>query len=400
MSKNRGRKVKRYSDRRDLILRRRRQFMPVLEKVKLAQAFMQLPQWLRHKVLNLKAAAFRVESHPSLAESSQASQLLTEVKEAFAKPIFRPSGISYDEFHCFVAPLLRCVNIALKDGRIKPSQVVKMAPMLRKGVKHYRKIGDKRLGAELCNVIFRRSRLDERLFGLQFVKDGSGRKPVTIVRVQAELPHRCTFDVDGEKRPAFQAGEWFGDEGFVWVEWPGSLVGRPADEKLPVYVQSHVLHRLFDRLVLPQDRWMVHYDMIVSLRRAKIIQWEKDFFWIEHTDHVNNRLGYLIGNVVDQKVLIRTFLFLTMQGTPEARLLYDRLGARRGDIERLRLDELATFLDTDLADDAELTQVFTDCGCGHLFDLRKRWRRDAYKKWKHAQSIREYLQLPQIPKHS
>ncbi|HEV8608418.1 MAG TPA: hypothetical protein VGQ99_24005 [Tepidisphaeraceae bacterium] len=400
MSRNRGRKFKRYSDRPDLIKRRRRQFMPVLEKVKLAQTFMHLPQWLRHKVLNLKAAAYRVEAHPSLAESAQGREVLTEINEAFAKPIFKPSGVSYNEFHCFLAPLLRCVHTALKDRRLKPSQVVKMAPMLKKGVKYYRKIGDKRVGTELFKVIFRRSRLDERLFGLRFVKDVSGRKPVTIVYVHAERPRRCIFNVDGEKRPAFQAGEWFGDEGFIWVEWPGSLVGRPPHEKLPVYVQSHVLHRLFDRLVLPQDRWMVHFDMVMSLRHAKIIQQENDSFWIEYTDHLNHRLGYLIANVIDEKVLIRTFLFLTMQGTPEARLLHERLGARRSDIERLRLDELATFLDTDLADDAELTQIFTDCGCGHLFDLSKRWSRDAYKKWTHAQRIREYLHLPGTPKNS
>ena len=106
----------------------------------------------------------------------------------------------------------------------------------------------------------------------------------------------------------------------------------------------------------------------------------------------------MLGSVIDDKVLIRTFLFLTMQGTPESRLLHDRLGARRHEIERLRLDELATFLDTDLADDPELTRIFTDCGCGHLFHLRKIWRRDAYKKWQHAQRIREYLHLPQSAK--
>ena len=138
---------------------------------------------------------------------------------------------------------------------------------------------------------------------------------------------------------------------------------------------------------------MVHWDLVVSLRHPNIVQWQNDAFWVEERDHLNHRLGYLLGNVVDDKVLIRTCYFLTMQGTPEARLLHDRLGTRRYDIERLRLDELATFLDTDLADDPELKQIFTQCGCGHLFELRKLWRREGYKKWKHAQSIREFLQV-------
>ena len=40
MSKKPVRKFKRYSDRRDLILNRRRQFMPVLKKAKLIETFM------------------------------------------------------------------------------------------------------------------------------------------------------------------------------------------------------------------------------------------------------------------------------------------------------------------------------------------------------------------------
>src|SRR5437773_1977276 len=145
--------------------------MPVLQKVKLAETFMHLPKWLRHKVLNLKAVAYRVEAHPSLADCAQASQVFTDVKRAFDKPIFKPSGVSYNEFHCWIAPMLRCINTALKTRLIKPSQVARMIPMLRKGIKHYQKIGDMRVGKELCNVIFRGSRLDERLFGLRFVHD-------------------------------------------------------------------------------------------------------------------------------------------------------------------------------------------------------------------------------------
>ena len=47
------------------------------------------------------------------------------------------------------------------------------------------------------------------------------------------------------------------------------------------------------------------------------------------------RLGYLVARVVEGRVVITTFLFLTMEGTPEYRLLHEQLRLCRRDIEHL-----------------------------------------------------------------
>ena len=75
----------------------------MFEKIKMVETFAQLPQWLRHKVLNLKATAIRVEPHPSLGNSSQGSEVLSEIEAALREPIFKPSGVSYNEFHFAVS---------------------------------------------------------------------------------------------------------------------------------------------------------------------------------------------------------------------------------------------------------------------------------------------------------
>jgi hypothetical protein len=69
-------------------------------------------------------------------------------------------------------------------------------------------------------------------------------------------------------------------------------------------------------------------------------------------------------------VLVTTFLLLTMQGTPESRRLRAALQLRRPDVEYTGLDDIRSFVNSDLAEDQELAEVFRACGCGDLLKLR------------------------------
>jgi hypothetical protein len=81
------------------------------------------------------------------------------------------------------------------------------------------------------------------------------------------------------------------------------------------------------------------------------------------------RLGYLVVTAGEGFVGVRTFLFLTMAQTPEGRLLEKRLKLTRDEVAYWRLHELSRFTQTDLKDDPQLRRLFTECGCGHLFEL-------------------------------
>src|SRR5207253_1733261 len=82
-----------------------------------------------------------------------------------------------------------------------------------------------------------------------------------------------------------------------------------------------------------------------------------------------HKLGYLVAQRLDGAVLIDTFLFLTMDGTPEGDLLHRKLKLRRPDKEQLGLDRIQTFLLSDIQGDKELVEMLADCGCGHLFQM-------------------------------
>jgi hypothetical protein len=102
------------------------------------------------------------------------------------------------------------------------------------------------------------------------------------------------------------------------------------------------------------------------------------------------KVGYLVATVVRNVILIRTFLFLTMDGTPEGTKLYQRLGLRRAAKTLLKLDDLTTFMDTDIAADVELTSLLNECGCSHLLapPIPCTKAREGY-----AQDLRRYLGL-------
>ena len=83
----------------------------------------------------------------------------------------------------------------------------------------------------------------------------------------------------------------------------------------------------------------------------------------------DHRVGYLVATQTKDLIAVRTFLFLTMQRTPEGKALEKRLGLTREEIDYLGLHEMARFMQTDLKDDAQLRRMLEQCGCGHLFEL-------------------------------
>jgi hypothetical protein len=108
-------------------------------------------------------------------------------------------------------------------------------------------------------------------------------------------------------------------------------------------------------------------------------------------------MGYFSCLRLGETVLIRTFLFLTMQGTPEARLLRKRLRLSRSDIEYNELDDFKTFLLSDIKLDPVLVQLFEECGCGHLFDFRNPELREEIVRKGIAESLRRFLGKVSMP---
>lgn len=210
------------------------------------------------------------------------------------------------------------------------------------------------------------SRLDTRLFSYRRREESPRGLAVTKLVLEAEVPEQIKVNVDGVSRPAFRVG---GTVGPMWISWLSTIFDTAESERwYPVFCQRHALHRLHERLQ-NKEAWPLFEECLFrSLAEPRILERHGDDHLVEYRLG-ERRLGYLVARRVEDKVVIRTFLFLTMQGTPESRLLREKLRLHRADIEYQQLDRLDSFRRSDLATDPELATLFGECGRGPLLEL-------------------------------
>ena len=188
--------------------------------------------------------------------------------------------------------------------------------------------------------------------------------------MQRSEPRVIRVEIDGHRRRAFQVGVPKQLNGIEWMKCDGAPFGH-GGHPLPVFLQSHALRRLRERLAGTFDTEVaLQMGLTCSLLEPTVVERSGEDYLISFHFY-GIRVGYLVARVVDEKLLITTFLFLTMQGTPEHRQMKERLRLSRPDIEYQDLDKLATFLTKDVLADDELVKVLEEAGCGSLLDLAR-----------------------------
>ncbi len=207
-----------------------------------------------------------------------------------------------------------------------------------------------------------RSAVDERVFWFDHANRTTlSGKYVQQFVLHTARPEQTKIVIDGASRPAFRCCLIDIPCGLKPLSFSSKQLGLEGDERqYPVYVQSHVLEQLTRRLPNPSNM-----SLMMSLQQPKFTRRPDSCFLVEYR-HGLHKLGYFVGVLLGDRVLLKTFLFLTMQGTPESDLLYHQLRLTRRDIEYMSLDNLSAFTDTDLRDDPALVKLFKECGCGHL----------------------------------
>ena len=194
---------------------------------------------------------------------------------------------------------------------------------------------------------------------------------------------------DGVGRRAYRCGGFFNlESGEVdWVEWDARALGLGGSRRLPVYVQSHALHQIRHRLAIKPDH-LIDYTLWQSLDEPVLTPAPRGPYLVEYRI-LEHKLGYLVAEVMGDAVLVRTFLLVTMQGTPEGSEFSRRLRLRRPDIEYLELDRLGTLVATDLARDPEIAGLLRDCGCGGALDLAPKIQASTFFEG-YAARLRDY----------
>lgn len=223
---------------------------------------------------------------------------------------------------------------------------------------------------------------------------GKGSRLGLKLSIDAMQVQVTDFNVDGHKRPGFRLASSGYDLNGPWISVNRALFENvPYDDglKLPVYIQNHTLQRLAERLDLIDNRFFQMF-LNFNLDRPTVIRY-KNYHLIEFKLW-HFKVGYLVADVIRNKLLLKTFLFLPSDGTPEGEKLRKLSGLSKVDMHYWNIDRLSTFYHSDLRDNPRLKQLFCDAGCGDLFkvDIDKNLENQSH--WQLAKQLCLYLKTP------
>ena len=220
------------------------------------------------------------------------------------------------------------------------------------------------------------SRYTKTMFWSEAALNMMGTTMNFTLRIHGAKPESRKVDLKGYMRTAWRCGCWTENgssfEGLSWAE--KDLPGANGDEErmLPLYVQHHTLHHLCERMDFTTDEAIGkgHFWLGRSLQDPVILPPVEGRYLVEFK-YAGKTAGYFVAKKADDCIVITTFLFLTMMGTPQAKKLREHLGIERETIDYLELERLKTFRDPDIQNDKELMDIFTECDCHHLFEIAK-----------------------------
>lgn len=214
------------------------------------------------------------------------------------------------------------------------------------------------------------------------------------VEIHVRKIEKIKIKLNGANRTIFQLLSMSGNLDQLKIR--AGLICRNCadpDTLLQIYYQKHVLHRAVERLDGFEKGWIKgEIENAIKEPHCKPFGKDRALLTLSITD---KRVGYLVIQRIDQVALIRTFLFLTNDGTPEGNLLRKNLGLNKLDKSYIKLDKLSTFMLSDVRDDHVLQKILIDSGCEDLvtFDPRLKDILTLSKASTDAAFIKNYLQL-------
>ena len=254
-----------------------------------------------------------------------------------------------------------------------------------------------------------RSRVDRLLVQLRAeYYTGENGKPRMKLVIDCVPPQRRTFTTGDQKRYGYRLAVCSRWHAIDWISCTAGQLGLKGDSAYPVYILSHALDRVEERMRIglmdPEEPTCAYllgaFNRFAcdAVTNPRITRTDDGTLLFEYR-FAEHKLGYLVADLVDNAILIRTFLLLTMQGTPEAAMLYERCRLDRRSIEWLYLDSLNAIFGSDLADDSDLQQLLSECGCESLLEFAR--THPCHSKGM-AEECRKFLMLDQrkLPKVS
>jgi len=187
------------------------------------------------------------------------------------------------------------------------------------------------------------------------------------------VPEKIHVEINGETHTAIRVGYCGAQSGPEWVSIKAEKLGihtANPDKRYDVYIQTHALQRLNERIDCIYSETLLT-ELFISVKVAKCQREPNSGKILIDFTVVDTKAGYLLCDVIDNKIIIRTFLFLTHNGTPEGEKLRQNTGLQKEDIQFLDLDKLSTFIAPEVYNNERIRKIFTEAGCDSIFHFHE-----------------------------
>ena len=183
-------------------------------------------------------------------------------------------------------------------------------------------------------------------------------------------PQELNISIEGNFHSTVRLG-WISPEfEWVWSKVKPSALGFPAGSieiPLDIYIQKHALHKLQERIditpgIMHSIAFLIFYQDDIPHHFANgksLVEYRLS----------NEKVGYFVVTKNDAKLVIRTFLFLTNDGTPEGKKLFELAELGRADKTHLMIDKLSSFNAYHFERNEKMSKLFQEAGCGSLLKL-------------------------------
>lgn len=239
------------------------------------------------------------------------------------------------------------------------------------------------------------------LFGFSFYKGILIGRVDFLPCIDPEAPnmvslHRfrlrmMTLKVGEHYRPLVQLASYKPEEGLRLISVAPRLLGfdMGTDDHYPLLIQQHVFNRFEERAHLSAG--FVHALLVkmVAEKQFEHVAKKDKALWACYIG--TYKIGYFLLSIFENCLVVRTFLLLTNQGTPEGNRLAKLTDLQLLDHKYLGIDRLSTFIEHDIAGNADLQALFEKAGCGSLLHYANEIQHANGEPLKSAARIHQYL---------
>ena len=190
--------------------------------------------------------------------------------------------------------------------------------------------------------------------------------------IYSQEGEKRTFKIDNIYRKAMRVGFVMLGVPLVWVNFKrGNIYGINSDELLPVYMQGHALQRMKERMDISSAYRNLSFFYTFykddNTRLESNINGRK---MIPVYDHHNWKIGYYLFTVVDNCVVIKSYVPLSSPSTVEGNKFQKALNIQKEDIVYWKMDKLSFYLETDLERIPILKKALEKADMWHLTKLK------------------------------